>query len=139
MVPAGAERGGVHILPNANTPVHQRLCPTDGHLLSVSSTSNNTQYSNHGHMDLWVHGHMGTWVHGNMDICVHGHMDGYMGYMGTWTHGYMSLFQCCLDCRTVYDLAKETDGIVKLEQETNTLNITFMMTDNPLVWLHSTA
>ena len=67
---------------------------------------------------------MGTWVHGDMDI---------------WVHGDMSLFQCCLDCRTVYDLAKETDGIVKLEQETNTLNITFMMTDNPLVWFHSTA
>ena len=80
-------------------------------------------------MGIWVHGHMGTWVHGHVDIWPWAR-----GYMDIWVHGH-----CCLDCRTVYDLAKETDGIVKLEQETNTLNITFMMTDNPLVWLHSTA
>ena len=42
------------------------------------------------------------------------------------------MYMCCA-CRTVYDLAKETEGIMKLEQETNTLNITFMMTKNPVV------
>ena len=35
--------------------------------------------------------------------------------------------------RTVFDLAKETKGIMKLEQETNALDIVFFMGSNPRV------
>jgi hypothetical protein len=35
--------------------------------------------------------------------------------------------------RTVFDLAKETKGIMMLEQETNALDIVFFMGSNPRV------
>lgn len=35
--------------------------------------------------------------------------------------------------RTVYDLAKTNEGIILLEQETNTLNIIFYLSRNPRV------
>ena len=39
----------------------------------------------------------------------------------------------CSNYRTVFDLAKQTKGVMKLEQETKTLDIAFFMGSNPRV------
>ena len=43
--------------------------------------------------------------------------------------------QIC-EYRTVFDLGKSTEGVMKLEQETNHLNITFFLGLTPRVWLY---
>ena len=106
---AGPQRWVEYLLPNASHDLYQGLWLANGHILQVR---------------LWTHCYM--------------HM-----YMLKLSHSAPCLYTVALQwtcvllmvwlCRTVFDLAKTKQGVMTLEQETNTLNLTVFLGRTPLV------